>query len=472
MSSFKHRPPKLKYRTDAITLDEIHKKQMEMMDSNYKKLEYLSKTSDLLVGYYDKISKEHYNHDDNTDYNDADNNNLIIEIDKINNVNNVKIEKNKQDQEQNQDQDQDQDQENNQFILSNDLKLLNQMSKNLRKAKKPIKKRKKTNNNSKSIFHFFDEEIKETENTDIEEAELNASKEKNKINNFLTKLGKTELQDKFLFIMDKNYACTKVKLRKNIMCSLCGIEKTLFTTDGCYTCKKCGETEHIVMENENNSNKDMNFEKQKYPYKKINHLKEKLNQFQSKENADIPENLYNLIFDELKKQRINPLSASPYDIKTILKKNRQTNYYEHLQQICCKITGRPPITLPRDIEIKIISMFQSIQESFQKHKCDNRSNFLSYAYVLNKLFKILGYPFHSDFFCLLKSKEKLRDQDNTWAKICKDMNWKFYPSTTIAAFQNIYNDNDNDSDNDNDKDNVEETENISDDDDDAFCESD
>jgi hypothetical protein len=58
------------------------------------------------------------------------------------------------------------------------------------------------------------------------------------------------------------------------------------------------------------------------------------------------------------------------------------------QQIYCKITGSSPITLSREVETKIITMFQSMQESFQKYKADERSNFLSYSYVLNKLFKI------------------------------------------------------------------------------------
>jgi hypothetical protein len=69
-----------------------------------------------------------------------------------------------------------------------------------------------------------------------------------------------------------------------------------------------------------------------------------------------------------------------------------------------------------------------MQESFQKYCPRHRSNFLSYSYVLNKLFRIVGLEKHSRFFGLLKSKEKLRDQDAIWAKICKDMKWKFFSS--------------------------------------------
>lgn len=432
MSAFKHRPNKLKYRSDTITLDEIHKDWMNKLDSNYKKLEYLSKTGDLIVGYYEKLSGNQYDPNDrldsekggnyeiiNIDRNSEISQNLILkDKDTDTNTEKCKIKENGEEHYDDGDYDDDDDENINVSIdPSNDLKLLNLLSRKSRKAKKPIKKRKIATNDSgcKSIFQFFSQQ------------EIESPKKENN-DELLAKLNRAELQEKFLFIIDKNYACGKVKSQKSVICSLCNIEKTLFSSEGCYICKKCGETEHIVMENENSNHKETNYEKQKYPYKKINHLKEKLNQFQSKETADVPDEIYEMILNDLKKKRLRPEYATPADIKTILKKNRQTNYYEHLQQIYCKITGSPPITLTRETETTIVGMFQAMQEPFQKHRPDDRSNFLSYAYVLNKLFRIVGLEQHSKFFYLLKSKEKLRDQDNIWAKICRDMNWRFFSS--------------------------------------------
>jgi len=130
----------------------------------------------------------------------------------------------------------------------------------------------------------------------------------------------------------------------------------------------------------------------------------------------------------LRKKKIRPENSTPSDIKSILKKNRLTSYYEHLQQIYCIISGANPITLPREVEETIINMFQAMQESFRSHCPSSRSNFLSYSYVLNKLFRILKMPEHAKYFSLLKSKEKRREQDIIWGKICRDMRWKFYPS--------------------------------------------
>jgi hypothetical protein len=73
-------------------------------------------------------------------------------------------------------------------------------------------------------------------------------------------------------------------------------------------------------------------------------------------------------------------------------------------------------------------MFQAIQPSFHRYCPRDRFNFLSYAYVLNKLLRLLGMEKESKYFNLLKSKEKLRDQDAIWSKICKDMGWKYHSS--------------------------------------------
>lgn len=440
MSSFKHKANKLKYLSNIQTLDELHHnylakidekknnipqkkykleeliKQIENLElhstndiklkSNIKceikilqeeiqnaegnndVLEYISKTGDLLVNYYNITSNIYNNLKENININET-------EIQNNNNNNNI-----------------DENEENSGIYISDKLKYLNQLSQKTRKIKKPVKKRRiiqeiQTGN---SILNFL--HVKSNEKLDDIQISIN----------------KATLQDKYLMLIDKNYACDRVKTNKIIYCTQCKIEKTLFQSEGCYICKNCGETEHIIMESEVPSHKELSNEKQKYPYKKINHLKEKLNQFQSKESADVPDEICDIIRGDLIKRRILYENCTPPDIRSILKKHRLTSYYEHLQQIYCKISGDSPITLSRETEEKIINMFQTMQESFHIHCPCDRSNFLSYSYVLNKLFKILDMKEHSKYFGLLKSKDKLREQDIIWNKICKDIGWKFYSS--------------------------------------------
>ena len=70
-------------------------------------------------------------------------------------------------------------------------------------------------------------------------------------------------------------------------------------------------------------------------------------------------------------------------------------------------------------------MFQQIQNPFDKHCPEERKNFLSYSYVLYKFCELLSEDEYLPCFPLLKSKEKLYQQDVIWKKICKELQWEF-----------------------------------------------
>lgn len=508
MSSFKQRPNKLKYRSDATTVPEKHAntladfnlnkqsipykrrkildikeelnnnknltltekskmlsqiKNLEyeifQTDENSEFLEYASKTADYLINYYEVTSSIYYNsnnsndiiYDDNNNNNDNNDNgnndtNNVNENNKINNINNTDNILNKSDQP----------------IPKNTndrLYQLNEISKQGRKIKKQVKKRRiiQPTSTSKSILHFLppepESDVNNPSGTDNGNNANNANNTNNanpinntnntgdnsnvnntnNTNNMI--LNKATILHKYLMAIDKEYACGKVRADKITFCPDCKInkgkeiEKTLFQSEGCYICKECGHTQHVIMESELPSHKELANEKQKYPYKKINHLKEKLNQFQSKESADVPDEICLTVRADLRKMGIDCRKATPILIRSILKKHKWTDCYEHLQQIYCKVSGNKPINLSTETEETIINMFQSMQESFRKHCPKHRSNFLSYSYVLNKIFRILGMVEHAKYFGLLKSKEKLREQDAIWHKICKDRGWTFYSSS-------------------------------------------
>jgi hypothetical protein len=73
-------------------------------------------------------------------------------------------------------------------------------------------------------------------------------------------------------------------------------------------------------------------------------------------------------------------------------------------------------------------MFRDIQEPFMRHCPPNRKNFLSYSYVLHKFCQLLELDEYLPYFKLLKSTEKLRDQDRIWMKVCEELKFQFIPS--------------------------------------------
>merc|ERR1712018_852250 len=92
-----------------------------------------------------------------------------------------------------------------------------------------------------------------------------------------------------------------------------------------------------------------------------------------------------------------------------------------------KLTGKKPVSLkPQTLE-KIKLMFRQLQGPFEKHCPKNRSNFLSYPFVVAKLLQLLGENELLLYFSLLKGKEKLQTQEDIFSLICEDLDWPIIP---------------------------------------------
>ena len=197
-------------------------------------------------------------------------------------------------------------------------------------------------------------------------------------------------------------------------CIECKIEKILDMTESAYICPCCGDSEMIILD-EDRQIKDYS------PYRKVNHFREWLNQFQAKQSPDIPENVFVDIVKELNKRRIVDLSTlNKKKMKIILKKLDYNIYYEHVAYIINKLNNLPPPKITRDMEKLFISMFFKIQDPWEMYKHPDRKNFLSYSYVLHKFCELLELDHLLDCFPLHKQLDILMENDSIWKKICTD----------------------------------------------------
>lgn len=214
------------------------------------------------------------------------------------------------------------------------------------------------------------------------------------------------------------------------ICSHC--HSSDFTTllhEGCVTCNKCFTVEYIIVDHDKPSYKDPPKEMAYFAYKRINHLNEWLNQVQGKETTEIPEDIFISIIIEIKKQKItNMATLTKKKIKDILKKLKINKYYEHIPHIIHRLNGIPTPHMTPELEDKIRHMFCMIQIPFLKYSPATRKNFLSYSYCLHKMMQLLEKDQYLESFPLLKSREKLHQQDQIWKKICEDIGWDFIPS--------------------------------------------
>tara|TARA_B100000214_G_scaffold333337_1_gene275340 strand:+ start:4386 stop:5471 length:1086 start_codon:yes stop_codon:yes gene_type:complete len=237
-----------------------------------------------------------------------------------------------------------------------------------------------------------------------------------------------DIVNEYMSIIDDTILNTSSN--KNIeQCPVCSGVLILKNIDSKLICEQCGFTQVIIINSEKVSYKDPPRESSYFAYKRINHFNEWLAQFQAKETTDIPEEVYKGILDELKKNKfINIKDLSYKNVREILKKLKFNKYYEHIPHIINILNGQKAPILTRHYEEQLRMMFKEIQTPFMTHCPIERKNFLSYSYVLHKFCELLELDDLLVYFPLLKSREKLQQQDQIWEKICGSLQWEYIPS--------------------------------------------
>ena len=286
---------------------------------------------------------------------------------------------------------------------------------------------------SNSVLSYF---VEETETAKPAQAKITKiTKVKASDINSTEGLNRDKMLEKYLTLIDPSAIKSGILPGSGIepgwgTCPACEVEMTFYQNEAKLGCPECGHEEFILIDSEKPSYKDPPREITYFAYKKINHFNEWLAQFQAKENTDIPHDVIEAVLAEIKKERINdPKRVKKEKIHQILQKLKLSKMYDHVQQIRNRIQQQmTTLVLSRENEERLQFMFKEIQPAFIKFCPKGRSNFLSYPYVLSKLCQLLELDEFLPCFQLLKSREKLYQQDQVWQKICTEMGWQFIRS--------------------------------------------
>lgn len=296
-------------------------------------------------------------------------------------------------------------------------KLNEQRQQNL--PKKPSTRKVKINNSaSKNIMSFFNK-------NDVVTVKKNSNEVHTVKNNVIDK---AKINDEYNQTIDPKY---RNKHKKNETSKIhCDKEMRLNNSCGMYICQntECAFVIPVIIDSDKPSHKEHTPEPSGYPYKRINHFNEHLAQIQAKETTDIPQQVYNDIRNQMIVQRKKPEDLTRTKLRSILKKLGYSRYYEHIPYMIFKINGKTPPVMTREMEENLRKYFKMTIKPFEMFKPPGRANYLKYFYALYKLCQLLEYDDFLPFCHLLKSKEKLRQQDALWKKICDYLEWEFYPS--------------------------------------------
>jgi len=328
---------------------------------------------------------------------------------------------------------------------------------------KSIKKREKEYflNNSNYIFEYFEDkknisensnEINDIINNNINDNSINKTikptynttksnmlntffnikdkkKPKNKIidnnelnNNELSNVQKYMLNNDESFLNINNYVI------QTDICRFCNNGELIpIEHEGIMLCNMCSKSVKYLIDNDKPSYKEPPKEVCFYAYKRINHFREILAQFQAKESTQIPDEVIENIKLQIKKERLSIFQLNNKRAKEILKKLGYNKYYEHIPFIKDRLGIKPPI-MSAALEITLCNLFMDIQSPYAKYCPDDRVNFLNYYYTIYKLCELLGQDQFLPFFPMLKDREKRIEQDEVWTKICQELNWEFIPT--------------------------------------------
>lgn len=318
--------------------------------------------------------------------------------------------------------------ENNDLSIDQQLEIKDNI-KEIRETIKELKTNRKNYylNNNKYIFDYFEnkkEVSMDTNKTKLLNSFFKINTEKDTQNDTVIK----NSINKYLSNLDESFIDINNYIFETNICQYCRKGELIpIEHEGIIVCNNCHKHIQYLVENEKPSYKEPPKEACFYAYKRINHFREILAQFQAKESTHIPDEVFENIKNQVKKERIELKDLNNKKTKEILKNLGYNKFYEHIPYIKDKLGIRPPV-MSIELEDTLCNLFTEIQKPYAKFCPPDRVNFLNYYYTLYKLCELLNEDKFLPFFPMLKDREKRIEQDQIWKKICEELKWQFIPT--------------------------------------------
>jgi hypothetical protein len=174
--------------------------------------------------------------------------------------------------------------------------------------------------------------------------------------------------------------------------------------------------------------------KHKRVYKRLDHFKEVLSQFQGKEGTEIPREVVDKLKQNINKERT---TITLDDVKLGLRRLKLNKYIENILYIHHVLSGTDLPYIKREIEDKMVRMFKQLDRVFGRVRSKvpfARTSFMNYYFVLFKLLDALKQSELLYRVPLLKTSVRLKQHDALWRHICEELDWAFKPTKVCKQF--------------------------------------
>lgn len=202
-------------------------------------------------------------------------------------------------------------------------------------------------------------------------------------------------------------------------------------------CASCGKTKIHIEHNSCYQDNERVSYCQKYKYKKINHFKDTIRQFQGVQNKYINEKVLVELENALEKDKIidrsliNPfIKLTKEHLRIYLDHTGHNKYYEDINLIYQHFTGKKCPNINQDVYVKILEDFEKLVQMFitisnEDEDKIERTNFLNSQYVLYQLLKKNNYHCSEQDFALPRSIKCRVDQEKIYIMLCDKLHWSY-----------------------------------------------
>ena len=215
------------------------------------------------------------------------------------------------------------------------------------------------------------------------------------------------------------------------LCMGCKLRKIVDYERSILVCTKCGEFEYYPLY-VSSYNHTMRYSRRKCIYKRYDNFKTILDQFFYGGNKVVPDDVMEVIRDEIHNEtNIFYNYTIPLTIpilECILKRNKMIKYKNSIYFIFFKLSGVPfPCNTMKEYN-SILNVFNVVSNIYDKYKPKGRKSFLNYYFTLKKILIVLGKDDYAKYIPQLKTKSIQEELERIWELITKDPEW-------VAALQ-------------------------------------
>lgn len=204
----------------------------------------------------------------------------------------------------------------------------------------------------------------------------------------------------------------------------CGVPRVLHEAEATAVCTVCGDV--VTHQDEDVAAADHAFlrtsvkNRERYAYKRVTHFRLWLERVQGLDY--VPPNV---VADVRRVVSQYPIArVGPGRMRSVLKELGHTAYFNSIPAIRWQLYAVAPFRLTPSQRADIESMFHDIEASFTRVRGD-RTNMLSYSFLLRRMLELLDIDATFDDIKELKHEVKAREVDDLWRLICDDLGFPY-----------------------------------------------